>query len=149
VSESSTAYKCDIDSFKPDQRHQVRWLQALTTDADGDFDLLAEFERRRGQTLSPDDLRTVTDKGFTYAAVIQHGAIVARAAQWTYSDESWELAAVFTVEGRRGEGLARSVCTFVTAFILAAGKVATCHTPESNIGMRRVAESLGFIAIAR
>jgi predicted GNAT family acetyltransferase len=148
VSESSIAYRCDIDSFKPDQRHEVRWLDALS-DVDGDFDLLAEFERHRGQTFSREDLRTVTDQGFTYAAVVQDGAIMARAARWDYSDESWELAAVFTLERRRGEGLARSVCTFVTGFILAAGKVATCHTPESNTGMRRVAESLGYTAIDR
>jgi predicted GNAT family acetyltransferase len=145
VSESSIAYRCDIDSFQPAQRHEVRWLDAPRTDGDGDFELLAEFERHRGQTLSLDDVRT----GFTYAAVVQDGSIVARAARWSYSDESWELAAVFTVERRRGEGLARSVCSFVTAFILAAGKVATCHTPESNIGMRRVAESLGYTAIDR
>jgi predicted GNAT family acetyltransferase len=83
-------------------------------------------------------------EGLTDAGVIEDGAVVARAARLTYSDDAWELAGVFTMPERRGVRLSRSVCSFVTDAILKAGKLATCHTGRTNVAMRIVAESLGY-----
>jgi predicted GNAT family acetyltransferase len=143
VAEPDLPYACDLPSFTPSQHHEVRWL-----DIDDDFELLRVFHEGRDPAgkaaYTWADAVRWRDSGFTDAGVVEDGVVVARAACWTYSDDAWELAGVFTLPSRRGFGLSRSVCTFVTDAILQAGKTATCHTGPGNLAMRRVAESLGY-----
>jgi len=142
VHEPEVAYRCDAASFKPAQTHVVRWL-----DVEDDFALLQAFHEGRHSDdyrFTPENARKWRDDGFTDAGVVEDGVLIARAARWTYSDEAWELAGVFTVPERRRRGLSRSVCSFVTAAILNAGRMATCHTGRTNRAMRGVAESLGY-----
>jgi predicted GNAT family acetyltransferase len=94
--------------------------------------------------MTSKDWQEVFDQGFRYCGIVQSGAIVALAAVWTYSSEAWELAAVQTDEAWRGRGYAKAVCSFVTAHILANGRVATCGTGADNIAMQRVAAAIGF-----
>ena len=49
-----------------------------------------------------------------------------------------------TLEGFRRRGYATRVVAFVTAHILASGRVATCSTGEDNIAMRATARGVGF-----
>ena len=141
MGDSDVAYVCHEASFVPAHSHEVRWF-----DVEEDFTLLRAFHEQRSadETYTLEDACQWRDAGFTDAGVIEGGVIVARAARWIYSDDAWELAGVFTVPERRGAGLSRSVCSFVTAAILSSGKTATCHTPPTNLAMRRVAGSLGY-----
>lgn len=142
MDEPDVAYVCDLQSFRPVQTHDVRWL-----DADNDFDLLARFHSARDASRRPytrADASKWRETGFTDAGVVEGGVLTSRAALWTYSDDSWELAGVFTTPHARRTGRSRSVCTFVTAAILQGGKLATCHTARTNVAMRRLAESLGY-----
>jgi len=63
---------------------------------------------------------------------------------WRYSEEAWEVAAVYTVPAFRRRGYGKAVVSFVTAHILDAGRLATCHTRVDNAAMIATAESVGF-----
>lgn len=139
-------YVCDVQSLRPVQTRGVRWL-----DIKDDFALLQHFHEARDPSREPftwADAVKWKEAGFTDAGIIQGGVLVSRAALWTYSEDAWELAGVFTIPTARGVGLSRSACTFVTSAILQAEKVATCHTGPSNVAMRRLAESLGYKLIS-
>jgi RimJ/RimL family protein N-acetyltransferase len=139
---ADVGYVCDPGSFRPAPTRGAVWL-----DVDDDFELLKRFHDRRTprEPFTRADAHRWRDGGFVDAGIVLDGLLVARAARWTYSDEAWELAGVFTLPERRGEGLARAVCSFVTQHILDEGRTATCHTDPSNIIMRSVAERLGFV----
>jgi len=53
-------------------------------------------------------------------------------------------AAVGTLDEFRRRGYATRVVAFVTAYILAPGRVATCSTDEDNVAMRATARRVGF-----
>lgn len=141
VEEPDVGYACDLQSFRPAQSHHVRWL-----DIDDDFDVLERFHSARDQSrpYTRADAAKWKETGFRDAGIVEGAVLTSRAALWTYSDDAWELAGVFTSPDARRTGQARSVCTFVTAAILRAEKLATCHTAPSNVPMRRLAESLGY-----
>jgi GNAT superfamily N-acetyltransferase len=141
VADPTVAYRCDRASFKGAAVTEVdvRWL-----DPDADADRFVDFCERRGEEVAAGDLARRTAEGFRYAGVIEDGAVVARAARWARTDAEWELAAVATLEKRQRHGLGRAVCSFVTEAIVGEGLAATCHTDRTNVGMRRIAESLGF-----
>lgn len=134
---------CTRDTFRPSLTSDVRWL-----------DWEADSERARA--LWSSDGHTFTDKeweelwagarseGYRYCAVIEGEAIASVAAVWRYSDEAWEAAAVYTAPTFRRRGYAKSVVSFVTAHILDAGRLATCHTDVDNLAMARTAEAVGF-----
>ncbi len=146
MDEPDLTYVCDVQSFRPAQTHHVRWL-----DIEDDFGVLQHFHEARnpsGEPFTRADAVKWKDSGFVDAGIIEGGQLVSRAALWTYSDDAWELAGVFTAPPARGAGLSRSACTFVTNAILQAGKLATCHIGRRNVAMRRVAESLGYRLIA-
>lgn len=142
VSTSEVAYRCDKASFTPGPHGKVRWL-----DPEVDDQAFVQFCISGGETAARGDLQTRAGAGFTYAGVFEEGLLVARAALWTYSPDAWELAAVSTLRHQRRNGLGRSVCSFVTEAILAAGRIATCHTDATNTPMRLLAESLGFAIV--
>ncbi|MEO2005999.1 MAG: GNAT family N-acetyltransferase, partial [Candidatus Poribacteria bacterium] len=60
------------------------------------------------------------------------------------SEDAWELAAVSTREGHRRQGHATAVCGFVTAYILAEERHATCTTRLDNAAMIATARKLGY-----
>ena len=64
---------------------------------------------------------------------------MAIAAEWRYADDAWEAAAVSTLESHRRRGYGKRVVAFVTAHILASGRLATCHTAPDNLAMLRTA----------
>jgi hypothetical protein len=137
---ATVGYGCDRRSFAPvHDEHLVRWL-----DPTADDDRFVEFCRQRGEEVAAGDLGRRAAEGFRYAGSFEGGRMVARAAQWARSEDEWELAAVATLDSHRCRGLGRSVCAFVTEAIVGSGRVATCHTDAANVGMRRIAESLGF-----
>ncbi len=129
---------CDSDAFRPVLMHSVRWL-----DWDLDFDLAAAMSFRSGE-LSHEDWLSARARGFEYCAVIEEGSAVARAAVWRYSEERWEVAAVWTRGDRRNRGMAKSTVSFATASILDAGRLATLHAQPTNSAMLRAATSVGF-----
>ncbi|MBN1873221.1 MAG: GNAT family N-acetyltransferase [Anaerolineae bacterium] len=143
-------FKCTLDTFQPVATTAVRWL-----DQERDYDLAAAFW--------PENLpltRGVWDEAhgrqFHYCAIIKPGCavaegyaisewrIVAIAAEWRYTDHAWEVAAVRTASSVRQQGYGKAVVSFITANILANGRLATCTTSSDNIAMQRTAESVGF-----
>ena len=146
MDESDLTYVCHVQSFRPAQTRDVLWLHI-----EEHFAVLQHFHETRDPSREPftwADAVKWKDSGFTDAGIIEGGVLVSRAALWTYSEDAWELAGVFTIPTARGAGRARSACTFVTSAILQAGKLAACHTDPSNVAMRRVAESLGYRLIS-
>jgi len=122
----------------------IRWL-----DRDADYVLARAYWHGRGQELSRATWEEAHAAGYRYAALVQEGQIVSCAAAWHYSDEAWEAAAVGTLEAFRRRGYATRVVAFVTAYILASGRVATCHTGEENAAMRATARRVGFREVAK
>ena len=130
---------CTSTTFRPCQSYPVRWL-----------DWEADFERAQG--LWPSDFpltreiwEEAREAGYRYCGVVEGDTLVACAAVWRYSDAAWEVAAVRTLEAYRRRGYGQAVVSFATAYILAQGRVATCHTEVRNLAMRRVAARVGFI----
>ncbi len=117
----------------------IRWL-----DRDADYALASAYWRGRGQDLSRETWEEAHASGYRYAALVQEGQIVSSAAAWRYSDPAWEVAAVGTLEAFRRRGYATRVVAFVTAYILASGRVATCHTADDNVAMQATARHVGF-----
>jgi ribosomal protein S18 acetylase RimI-like enzyme len=131
-------FSCTRDTFKPVAHGTVRWL-----DQDKDFPL---FQAIRVSLEPPtraewDEWHT---EGYQYCAIVENGEIVSVAAALRRSESAWEVAAVWTHPDFRGRGYAKAVCSFVTAYILDTGRVATCGTRENNAPMIGVVKALGF-----
>jgi RimJ/RimL family protein N-acetyltransferase len=133
------SYECTSQTFHPMMPHPVRWLEWGQ-----DYPLVQQFWPEQ----TPQGWQEARQKGFQYCAVIDHSQIQALAAVWRYSETAWEVASVYTRPKVRRRGYAKAVVTFVTAFILEAGKLATCSTAPDNRAMQRVAESVGFQRVA-
>lgn len=134
-------YTCSPDSFRPRTRHAVRWLNPYT-----DYELASAYwDLRPDNHLSRETWLEAHEMGYSYAAVVEEGKIIATAAVWRYSEEAWELAAVSTLDpASRRKGYAKSVCSFVTKYILETHHVATVSAGADNIAMQRTAESIGY-----
>jgi GNAT superfamily N-acetyltransferase len=131
-------YVCTRSTFNPAPLRPTRWL-----DRDEDYALLGVFWSEY-TSVESGFMAEARAAGYTYAAIIEDGAIVALAAAWRYADEAWELAAVLVGPDHRKLGYGRAVCSFVTSSILETGRLATCTTGIENISMQRTAESIGF-----
>jgi predicted GNAT family acetyltransferase len=130
---------CNKEDLVPADMAGIRWL-----DRDADYVLARTYWRGRGQELSRQTWEEAHALGYRYAALVQEDQILSCAAAWRYSDHAWEVAAVGTLPSFRRQGYATRVVAFVTAYILAAGRVATCHTAEDNVAMRATARRVGF-----
>jgi predicted GNAT family acetyltransferase len=128
-------YECTLQRFHPVMSYPVRWLEW-----EQDYPLVQQFWPEQ----TAQGWREARQQGFQYCAVVEHDQIQALAAVWRYSEDSWEAASVYTRPEMRGRGYAKAVVTFVTAYILEAGKRATCSTTHDNRAMQRVIESVGF-----
>ncbi len=126
---------CDARTFSPIRQHPVRWL-----DWERDFELAVGLD----ESTTRESWLHVRDRGFEYCAVIEGDRALSRAAVWTYAEDRWEVAAVRTREEFRGRGMAESVVSFVTAHILAQGRVPTLHAQPTNVAMLRAAKAVGF-----
>jgi len=133
------SFVCSKQDLIPVDATGIRWLEP-----EADYALARAYWRGHGQDLSRDIWEGAHASGYRYAALVREGQILSCAAAWRYSDEAWEVAAVGTLEGFRRRGYATRVVAFVTAYILASGRVATCHTDEDNIAMRATARRVGF-----
>jgi predicted GNAT family acetyltransferase len=94
--------------------------------------------------LSREDWEQNRAEGFRYCAIVEHEAITALAAVWTYSETYWEVAAVSTAPASRRRGYGKAVVCFVTAYFLEQDRKATILSNSTNVAMRKTAESVGF-----
>jgi RimJ/RimL family protein N-acetyltransferase len=129
---------CTPDSFRPADCSRVRWL-----DWENDYSL-AQAYWPQDPPLSREDWEQNRAEGFRYCAIVEHEAIAALAAVWTYSETHWEVAAVSTALAFRQRGYGKAVVCFVTAHILEQGRKATILTESTNVAMLKTAESVGF-----
>ena len=129
---------CTPESFRPSDCSRVRWL-----DWENDYPLARAYWPQ-DPPLSREDWEQNRAEGFRYCAIVEHGAIAALAAVWTYSQTHWEVAAVSTAPASRQRGYGKALVCFVTAHILEQGRKATILTENTNIAMLKTAESLGF-----
>ena len=102
---------CTIESFRPADTSRVRWL-----DWETDYPLARAYWLQ-DTLLSREDWEQNRADGFRYCAIVEHGAIAALAAVWTYSETHWEVAAVSTALASRRRGYGKAVVCFVTAHI--------------------------------
>jgi predicted GNAT family acetyltransferase len=133
------SFVCSKQDLIPADATGIRWLEP-----EADYALARAYWRGHGQDLSRDTWEGAHASGYQYAALVREGQILSCAAAWRYSDEAWEVAAVGTLDGFRRQGYATRVVAFVTTYILAAGRVATCHTGEDNAAMQVTARRVGF-----
>ena len=129
---------CTDDSFRPNDCSRVRWL-----DWEQDYPLARAYWPH-DPPLSREDWEQNRADGFRYCAIVEHEAIAALAAVWTYSETHWEVAAVSTAPTSRQRGYGKAVVCFVTAHILEQGRKATILTESMNVAMLKTAESVGF-----
>ncbi len=129
---------CTLDSFRPADCSRVRWL-----DWENDYPLARAYWPQYSP-LSRKDWEQNRADDFRYCAIVEHGAIVALAAVWTYSPTHWEVAAVGTAPAFRKRGYGKAVVCFVTAHILEQRRKATILTDCRNVAMLKTAESVGF-----
>jgi ribosomal protein S18 acetylase RimI-like enzyme len=129
---------CTHASFRPSDCSRVRWL-----DWENDYPL-AEAYWPKEYPLTPEDWKQNRAEGFRYCAIVEHEAIAALAAVWTYSETHWEVAAVSTAPASRRRGYGKAVVCFATAHILEQGRKATILTQDTNVAMLKTAESVGF-----
>ena len=129
---------CDMGTFRPADTSKVRWL-----DWEADFTLAQQFWPP-GVPLSKQDWQQARKDGYRYGAILEEGRIAAIAAERRFSEHAWMVAAVRTAPRLRRRGYGKSVVSFITAHILAAGRTATCGTRDDNVAMISTAESVGF-----
>jgi ribosomal protein S18 acetylase RimI-like enzyme len=129
---------CTPDAFRPTDCSRVRWL-----DWENDYPLALAYWPQ-DSPLSQEDWEQNSADGFRYCAIVEHEAIAALAAVWTYSQTHWEVAAVSTAPASRKMGYGKAVVCFVTAHILEQGRKATILTDSRNVAMLKTAESVGF-----
>lgn len=132
-------YSCTKATFSPISGAPVRWL-----DWASDFALVRCNWAATDAQLTYDDWLKAKADGYTYCGAVIDGVLASVAAVWRYSDAAWEVAAVRTLPQFRQQGLAKAVVSFVTHYILQSNRLATCHTAELNLPMRKTAEAVGF-----
>jgi ribosomal protein S18 acetylase RimI-like enzyme len=129
---------CTHEAFRPSDCSRIRWL-----DWEDDYPLARAYWPQ-DPPLSREDWEQNRADGFRYCAIVEHEAIAALAAVWTYSETHWEVAAVSTAPAFRQRGYGKAVVCFVTAHILEQGRKATILTDSTNVAMLKTAESVGF-----
>ena len=129
---------CDTGTFQPVDCAGVQWL-----DWGSGFEMWRRFCAPR-VSVSREGWQQARDDGYRYCAVVRDGEIASIAAEYRFSEDAWMVAAVATAPRFRGRGYAKRVVSFITAQILDAGRLATCHTRDDNVAMIRTAQSVGF-----
>lgn len=137
------SYSCTLREYRPVAKHPVRWL-----DWEADFEAAQSLWPPHAP-LTKETWDTAKREGYRYCGAFTESRLVACAAVWTYCEAAWEVAAVFTHPEYRRRGYGQCVVSFITAFILGEGRLATCLTAETNQAMRRAAMSVGFYEAPR
>lgn len=138
-------FVCTRETYVPARNSQgleIGWL------GPSDYSLALEAWRLRGgvPTREQWELSWPTD-GYRFAGIVAEGRLLSIAAALSWkppSPTSWELGGVWTREAARLQGLGTAVCSFVTAHILASGRLATCNTTRSRPAMIGVVRRLGY-----
>jgi len=92
-----------------------------------------------------DSLKNMYKDGITRYCLLYHDGIpVARGAVEPISEYMWEAADIRTAKEFRGRGFATEILRFLSYYIIAHGKIATCRTEEDNTAMEKVIKSVGF-----
>ena len=136
-------FTCTRQEFVPVENSGVRWLEP-----DRDYELARTFWAAYQSDLSYERWAKAHEFGYQYAAVVEDGKIISCAGVWRFSDDAWDVAAVSTLTNFRRRGYSKRVVAFIAAYILEAGRVATCSTGDINIAMIATAKSVGFKEIA-
>jgi hypothetical protein len=141
VEPTYVVYACTRETFRPSALYPVRWLEP-----DRDYELAQAFWPT-AVPLSREAWTEAYQLGYQYGALIEREHILSLAAVWRNAPTTWEVAAVRTHPAARRLGYAKTIVSFVTQHILAAGKMATCTTDAGNLAMQRTAESVGFYRV--
>ena len=120
-------------------KHKTRWLEWIHSDRQVLSALCPP-----GVTYTIEDWLQAQAGGYQYCVTYLDGIAAASGAVWKYSEDAWEVAAIGTPEVNRRKGLARSVVCFVTKYVLEQNRKATLTTHINNVGMRALAESVGY-----
>lgn len=139
----SFEYECTRQTFRSWPNASVRWL-----DWEQDY-VPAQCMWPHSAPLTREAWQEARAAYFTYCAAIADQEILSMAAVWKYCETAWEVAAVGTRPPFRRRGYGKGVVSFVTAYILAAERLATCSTAGDNLAMQRTAESVGFYLVRR
>jgi len=80
-----------------------------------------------------------------YCLLYVDGVPAARGAVEPYSENAWEAADIRVAGEYRCRGLAKEILRFLSPYIIAHGKTATCRTEEHNIAMQKAMLAVGYI----
>jgi predicted GNAT family acetyltransferase len=119
---------------------QVAWL------GENDAEKLNAHLKRCGQSPMDEDLfRALYQQGIArYCLLYINDIPVARGAVEFYSEAAWEAADIRTAREYRCRGLAKELLRFLSQYIVAHAKIATCRTQEDNIAMQKVIHAIGY-----
>lgn len=130
-------WKCDKGSFSPVDFCKARWL-----DWGGeDYELFRQF---CGYPLPRTRYEAIRRYGCRIGAIIEGGKIVASAGEQRRPGNASEVVSVGTLQHCQGRGYAKAVVSFVTAQILAAGRIPTLQTRNDKLAMIHIANLLGY-----
>ena len=135
---------CSKSDFSPVDFTGVRWLEQ-----ESDYPPAKQYWKAFDQDLDDITWSKAHEFGDRYAAFLEGGQIISIAAVCYLSDEAWEVAAVSTLKSYRRKGYSKRVLSFITAYILETGRLATCSTNEDNVAMIAAAKSIGFQEVPR
>ena len=130
-------WKCDKGSFLPVDFCKARWLDW----EDEDYELFRQF---CGYPMPRARYEAIRQYGCRVGAIIEDGKIVASAGAQRRSGDASEVVSVRTPQPCQGRGYAKAVVSFVTAQILAAGRIPTLETRHDKVAMLHIAELLGY-----
>ena len=130
-----TLLRCTSDTFRPRTRYAVRWLNPYE-----DYDLARTYwNLKPDNDLSREHWLEAHQMGYSYAAW-WNKPIRALAAVLRYSEAAGSCQPSRPTTPRTAAGLWKSVCSFLTQYILGAGKIATLSTGAENLPMQKTVE---------
>lgn len=130
---------CTPSNLLPADFTHIRWLEV-----DRDYPLAKQYWQALRQELRQNTWEKAHDYGYSYAGLIEGERIISCAGVWRFSETHWEVAAVSTLPHYRKQGYSQRAVAFVTAYILASGRHATCSTEDHNLAMIHTAQGAGF-----
>ena len=116
----------------------VRWI------AEDDYEAFSKPWSNGVQGWTLEEWRQLQDEGYSYCGVFENGVLCSVAGVWKRACDVWEVIAVDTREEYRRQGMAKSVVSFVTEYILQHVKVASYTCRENNIASIGTAQNVGF-----
>jgi predicted GNAT family acetyltransferase len=130
---------CTIETFMPIETTGCQWLRI-----DSDFRIAEWYWQQLKSPLKHETWMAAHHYGYQYAVIIAQEKPICCAGVWRFSEEAWDVSAVSTLPPCQNRGYAKRIVSFITAYILASGRTATCETNETNSAMIAVAQKTGF-----